>query len=47
MDLVIRNGRIVDGTGRSAYIADIGIAGGTIVSVGRVLQRGKTEIDAQ
>ena len=47
MDLVIRNGRIVDGTGRSAYIADIGIAGGTIVSVGRVLQRGKTEIDAE
>ncbi len=37
MDLLIRNGKIVDGTGTPPREADIGILGGKIVAVGRNL----------
>jgi N-acyl-D-amino-acid deacylase len=33
-DLVIRNGRIVDGTGAPAFIGDVAIDAGVITSVG-------------
>src|SRR5436305_13091335 len=33
-DLIIRNGRVVDGTGRPAFRNDIGIAGDRIVEMG-------------
>jgi N-acyl-D-amino-acid deacylase len=36
-DLIIRNGRIVDGTGNSWYQADIGIRGSKIVAIQRSL----------
>lgn len=35
-DLLIRNGRIVDGTGSPWYIADLGIRGDTIVALGKL-----------
>jgi N-acyl-D-aspartate/D-glutamate deacylase len=35
-DLVIRNGRIIDGTGSPAFSGDIAIDGGTITEVGQV-----------
>jgi N-acyl-D-amino-acid deacylase len=46
-DLVIRNGRIVDGTGSSWYSGDIGIVNGHIAQIGR-LERAQTQrtIDA-
>ena len=34
LDLLLRNGEIVDGTGRSRYRADVGIRDGRIVSIG-------------
>jgi N-acyl-D-amino-acid deacylase len=47
-DLVIRNGRVVDGTGRRAFKADVGIRGDRIVRVGNVPAnaRAKRTIDA-
>jgi N-acyl-D-aspartate/D-glutamate deacylase len=35
-DIVIRNGRILDGTGRPAYAADIAIQGDSIAAIGNV-----------
>jgi N-acyl-D-aspartate/D-glutamate deacylase len=46
LDLVIRSGTVVDGTGMPRYRADVGIANGTIVSIGRITERGAEEIDA-
>lgn len=45
--LVIRGGTVADGTGRVLFEADIGIADGRIVSVGRIGGRGAEEIDAR
>ena len=45
-DLVVRNGRVVDGTGAAARIADIAVDGDRITVVGEVTQGGRTEIDA-
>lgn len=36
LDLLIRNGRVVDGTGAPWYIADIGITGERITAIGRL-----------
>jgi N-acyl-D-amino-acid deacylase len=45
-DQVIRNGKIVDGTGAPAFHGDIAIDGGKIVSVGAKAGAGRREIDA-
>src|SRR6202035_3258727 len=45
-DLVIRNGKIVDGTGKPAFIGDVAIDGGKITSVGGKADAGRREIDA-
>jgi N-acyl-D-aspartate/D-glutamate deacylase len=45
-DLVIRNAKIVDGTGADAYSGDIAIDGGTIAQVGGTAGMGKREIAA-
>ena len=46
VDLVIRNGTIVDGTGAPGYLGDVAIDGGVITAVGEVDDRGRREIDA-
>lgn len=47
-DVLIKNGRIADGSGRAAYIADVGIKGDRIVSIGKLSQATATRIiDAQ
>lgn len=45
-DLVIRNGRIVDGTGNPWFRGDVAVHGNRIVAIGRVDGTGTTEIDA-
>ena len=42
-DLVVRGGRVVDGTGVPAYVADVGVRDGRIARVGRVSD---AELDA-
>ena len=46
LDLVIRNGRVVDGTGAPAFKADIGVKDGRIVAVGEVAEPAATQVDA-
>src|SRR5271155_1294906 len=46
-DIVIRNGRIVDGTGAPEFIGDIAIDGGVITSVGGKADAARREIDAK
>lgn len=45
-DLVIRNARLVDGTGAPAVAGDLAVKGDRIAAVGRVVGRGRLEIDA-
>jgi len=47
-DLLIRNGRIVDGTGRAGYVADVAVKGDRIVKIGHLSKATATRtIDAQ
>lgn len=45
-DLVIRNGRVLDGAGNPWVQADIAITGGRFVRIGRIESHGRREIDA-
>lgn len=47
LDLVIKNGRVVDGSGLPSYTGDVGIKDGRIVRVGRVTEAATTTVDAQ
>ena len=46
-DLVIRGGRVLDGMGNPWVLADVAIADGRFVKVGRVTGTGKQELDAR
>jgi N-acyl-D-amino-acid deacylase len=47
LDIIIRNGRIVDGSGMRAFAGDLGIEDGRVVAVGgRLNVEARTEIDA-
>ncbi len=45
-DVIIRHGRVVDGSGNPAFFADVAVKNGRIAEIGRVDGRAKTEIDA-
>jgi N-acyl-D-amino-acid deacylase len=47
LDLIIRGGTVVDGTGAAPALADIGIKGDRIVAVGKVEGPARREIDAR
>src|SRR5437868_376463 len=47
-DIIIRNGRVVDGTGRAAYTADVAVKGERIVQIGNLRgAHARREIDAR
>lgn len=45
-DVVIRNGRVLDGMGNPWILADVGIIGGKFAKIGKITGRGVKEIDA-
>src|SRR4029453_3914059 len=45
-DVVIRNGRVLDGAGNPWILADVAIKDGRFAKIGQVAERGATEIDA-
>ena len=47
VDLIVRNGLVVDGTGAEPFNADVAVSSGRIVEVGTVSARGREEIDAR
>jgi N-acyl-D-aspartate/D-glutamate deacylase len=46
-DLVIRGGTVYDGTGDEPFVADVGIHGARITTIGQIAQPGAEEIDAR
>ena len=46
LDLIIRGGTLVDGTGAAPVVGDIGVQGDRIVAVGKVEGTARREIDA-
>ncbi len=45
-DVVIRNGRVLDGEGNPWILADVAIRDGKFAKIGKIVARGKREIDA-
>jgi N-acyl-D-amino-acid deacylase len=45
-DVVIRNGRVLDGEGNPWILADVGIRNGRFAKIGKILEHGKRELDA-
>lgn len=46
-DLVIRNGRVIDGSGLPSFVADVGIRDDRVIKVGRIRDRAQSELDAE
>src|ERR1043165_5215654 len=46
-DLVIRNGRVVDGSGNPAFFADVAVKDGRIAAIGDVNGKAKETINAK
>jgi N-acyl-D-amino-acid deacylase len=46
-DCLIRNGRVVDGTGNPAFFADVAIKNGRVVQIGKITGSADKEIDAK
>jgi N-acyl-D-aspartate/D-glutamate deacylase len=46
LDTLIKGGRIVDGSGRPAFVGDVGIVDGRIVEIGAISTPAREVIDA-
>src|SRR5437588_12951359 len=45
-DLIIRHGRVVDGSGNPAFFADVAVKAGHVAAIGKITGDSKNEIDA-
>jgi N-acyl-D-amino-acid deacylase len=45
-DLIVRNGRVADGTGNPAFFADVAVKAGRIAALGKIRGTARMEIDA-
>ena len=46
-DLIVRRGRVVDGSGLSSFVADVGVKNGKVVEIGRLKGSAGRTIDAE
>jgi len=46
LDMIIRGGSVIDGSGAPARLADVGIRDGRIAAIGTVTEAAREEIDA-
>ncbi len=46
LDLVVKNGKIVDGSGLPGFFSDLGIKDGLVVKIGKVTEEASEVIDA-
>ena len=47
LDLIIKNGTVIDGTGAPRRQADVGIVDGKIAAIGKITESAKETIDAE
>jgi len=47
LDLLVKNGTVIDGSGLARYRADVGVRGGKIVEIGRIREPAEKVIDAE
>jgi N-acyl-D-aspartate/D-glutamate deacylase len=47
LDLIVKNGTVIDGTGRDRFAADVGVRDGRIVALGRIDEDARTIVDAR
>ncbi|PYM72759.1 MAG: hypothetical protein DME10_11820 [Candidatus Rokuibacteriota bacterium] len=47
LDLVIKNGWVVDGSGQPRYRGDVGVTGGRIAAIGRIRESAREVINAE
>src|SRR5262244_4364175 len=45
-DLVVRNGKVIDGSGIPGFHADVAVSGGRIVEIGQVSREARRVLDA-